>query len=135
MVGNSLILETSNNFDSLAGLFDDAEGLFDGGGSNVDNEGFYNFVGVDGDASIDLGSKFTSRVTSKFVVNRTDYVNLFDDAGDNFDSREGFDTDADEFGDTNAKLQIATNGDPAGTPAYRLQRLRGWRVHIQGGKI
>ena len=120
VVGNSLILETSNNFDSLAGLFDDAEGLFDGGGSNVDNEGFYNFVGVDGDASIDLGSKFTSRVTSKFVVNRTDYVNLFDDAGGNFDSREGFfDTDADEFGDTNAKLQIATtNGDPAGTPAY-----------------
>ena len=75
---------------------------------------------MDGDASIDLGSKFTSRVTSKFVVNRTDYVNLFDDAGGNFDSREGFfDTDADEFGDTNAKLQIATtNGDPAGTPAY-----------------
>ena len=120
VVGNSLILETANNFDDLAGLFDDAEGLFDGGGSNVGTTGFYNFIGVDGDASIDLGSKFTSRVTSKFVVNRTDYVNLFDDAGGNFDSREGFfDTDADEFGDTNAKLQIATtNGDPAGTPAY-----------------
>ena len=120
VVGNSLILETSNNFDSLAGLFDDAEGLFDGGGSNVDNEGFYNFVGVDGDASIDLGSKFTSRVTSKFVVNRTDYVNLFDDAGGNFDSREGFfDGDPNEFGDTNAKLQIATtNDDPASSPTY-----------------
>lgn len=120
VVGNSLILETANDFDDLAGLFDDAEGLFDGGGSNVGTSGFYNFVGVDGDASIDLGSKFTSRVTSKFVVNRTDYVNLFDDAGGNFDSREGFfDTDADEFGDTNAKLQIATtNGDPAGTPTY-----------------
>ena len=120
VVGNSLILETSNDFDDLAGLFDDAEGLFDGGGSNVGTTGFYNFVGVDGDASIDLGSKFTSRVTSKFVVNRTDYVNLFDDAGGNFDSREGFfDGDPDEFGDTNAKLQIATtDGDPAGSPTY-----------------
>jgi len=120
VVDNKLILTTTSLFDSVSGNFDDAEGLFDGGSSTVDNEGFYNFVGVDGDASIDLGSKFTCRVTSKFVVNRIDYVGLFEDADGDFDSREGFfDGDASEFGDTNAKLQIATtDGDPAGTPTY-----------------
>ena len=120
VVDDKLILTTTSLFDSVSGNFDDAEGLFDGGSSTVDNEGFYNFVGVDGDASIDLGSKFTCRVTSNFVVNRIDYVGLFDDADGNFDSREGFfDGDASEFGDTNAKLQIATtDGDPAGSPTY-----------------
>ena len=120
VVDNKLILTTTSLFDSVSGNFDDAEGLFDGGSSSVDNEGFYNFVGVDGDASIDLGSKFTCRVTSKFVVNRIDYVGLFEDADGNFDTREGFfDGDTSEFGDTNAKLQIATtDGDPAGTPTY-----------------
>jgi len=115
----SLILESSIDFDDLAGLFDAAEGLFDGAG-DVDDEGFYNFVGVDGDASIDLGSKFTCRVTSNFVVNRVDYVNLFDSAAGNWDSREGFfDGDPNEFGDTNAKLQIATtDSDPASSPTY-----------------
>ena len=120
VVDDKLILTTTSLFDSVSGNFDDAEGLFDGGSSTVDNEGFYNFVGIDGDASIDLGSKFTCRVTSNFVVNRIDYVGLFEDADGNFDSREGFfDGDASEFGDTNAKLQIATtDGDPAGTPTY-----------------
>ncbi len=120
VVDDKLILTTTSLFDSVSGNFDDAEGLFDGGSSTVDNEGFYNFVGVDGDASIDLGSKFTCRVTSKFVVNRIDYVGLFEDADGNFDSREGFfDGDASEFGDTNAKLQISTtDGDPAGSPTY-----------------
>ena len=120
VVDDKLILTTTSLFDSVSGNFDDAEGLFDGGSSTVDNEGFYNFVGVDGDASIDLGSKFTCRVTSNFVVNRIDYVGLFEDADGNFDSREGFfDGDASEFGDTNAKLQIATtDGDPAGSPTY-----------------
>mgnify|MGYP003133081649 CR=1 FL=1 len=120
VVDDKLILTTTSLFDSVSGNFDDAEGLFDGGSSTVDNEGFYNFVGVDGDASIDLGSKFTCRVTSNFVVNRVDYVGLFDDPDGNFDSREGFfDGDPNEFGDTNAKLQISTtDGDPAGTPTY-----------------
>ncbi len=120
VVDNKLILTTTSLFDSVSGNFDDAEGLFDGGSSTVDNEGFYNFVGVDGDASIDLGSKFTSRVTSNLVVNRIDYVGLFEDADGDFDTREGFfDGDASEFGDTNAKLQIATtDGDPAGSPSY-----------------
>jgi hypothetical protein len=120
VVDDKLILTTTSLFDSVSGNFDDAEGLFDGGSSTVDNEGFYNFVGVDGDASIDLGSKFTSRITSKLVVNRIDYVGLFEDADGDFDTREGFfDGDVSEFGDTNAKLQIATtDGDPAGSPSY-----------------
>ena len=120
VVDDKLILTTTSLFDSVSGNFDDAEGLFDGGSSTVDNEGFYNFVGVDGDASIDLGSKFTSRITSKLVVNRIDYVGLFEDADGDFDTREGFfDGDVSEFGDTNAKLQIATtDSDPAGSPSY-----------------
>jgi len=124
VVDNKLILTTTSLFDSVSGNFDDAEGLFDGGSSTVDNEGFYNFVGVDGDASIDLGNKFTSRVTSNLVVNRIDYVGLFEDADGDFDTREGFfDGDASEFGDTNAKLQIATtDGDPAGSPSYTAFR-------------
>ena len=41
--------------------FDDLDGLFDGGGSIVDNGGTYDFATV-----VDLGKvKFTSRVTSK----------------------------------------------------------------------
>ena len=52
----ALILATTLLFDSATGNFDDLDGLFDGGGSTVDNEGTYDFATV-----VDLGSKFTSR--------------------------------------------------------------------------
>tara|TARA_R100000353_G_scaffold8071_1_gene9743 strand:+ start:1443 stop:4313 length:2871 start_codon:yes stop_codon:yes gene_type:complete len=112
---NALILATTLLFDSATGNFDDLEGLFDGGGSTVDNEGTYDFATV-----VDLGSKFTSRVTSKVVINRLDYVGLFEDAAGLFDAREGFfDGDTSSFGDTNATLQIATtDDDPSGSPTF-----------------
>jgi hypothetical protein len=112
---NALILTTTTLFDSATGNFDDLVGLFDGGGSTVDNEGTYDFATV-----VDLGSKFTSRVTSKVVINRLDYVNLLEDAAGLFDAREGFfDGDTSSFGDTNATLQIATtDDDPSGSPTF-----------------
>jgi len=115
VVDNALILDTTILFDSLSGNVDDAVGLFDGGGSTVDNEGTYDFATV-----VDLGSKFTSRVTSRVVINRIDYVGLLEDAAGLFDSREGFfDGDTSSFGDTNATLQIATtDDDPSGSPTF-----------------
>jgi len=115
VVDDALILTTTTLFDSATGNFDDLEGLFDGGGSTVDNEGTYDFATV-----VDLGSKFTSRVTSRVVINRLDYVGLFEDAAGLFDAREGFfDGDTSSFGDTNATLQIATtDDDPSGSPTF-----------------
>ena len=112
---SSLILATTLLFDSATGNFDDLDGLFDGGGSTVDNEGTYDFATV-----VDLGSKFTSRVTSKVEISRIDYVNTFDDAAGLFDAREGFfDGDTSSFGDTNATLFIATtDDDPSGSPTF-----------------
>tara|TARA_R100000773_G_scaffold11882_1_gene10972 strand:+ start:12492 stop:15371 length:2880 start_codon:yes stop_codon:yes gene_type:complete len=111
----ALVLATTLLFDSATGNFDDLDGLFDGGGSTVDNEGTYDFATV-----VDLGSKFTSRVTSKVEISRVDYVNVFDDAAGLFDAREGFfDGDTSSFGDTNATLQIATtDDDPSGSPTF-----------------
>jgi hypothetical protein len=111
----ALVLATTILFDSATGNFDDLDGLFDGGGSTVDNEGTYDFATV-----VDLGSKFTSRVTSKVEISRLDYVNTFDDAAGLFDAREGFfDGDTSSFGDTNATLFIATtDDDPSGTPTF-----------------
>ena len=116
VVDDALILATTLLFDSATGDFDTGlDGLFDGGGSSVDNEGSYDFATV-----VDLGSKFTSRVTSKVVINRLDYVNLLEDAAGLFDAREGFfDGDTSSFGDTNATLQIATtDDDPSGSPTF-----------------
>ena len=59
------------------------------------------------------------------TMNRVDFGVQFDDATGNFDDREGlFDGDANEFGDTNVELQIATTeDDPAsGSPTYTAFR-------------
>ena len=113
--GNLLQLGTANLFDSVAGNFDDASGLFDGGGGNVASSGTYEF-----DTFIDLGSVYTSRVTANMNVARVSFVNLFDDASGNFDDRSGlFDGDPQEFDDTNTELLVATTeGDPSGSPTY-----------------
>ncbi len=115
VVDNSLVLATTLLFDSATGNFDDFAGLFDGGGSSVDNEGRYDFATV-----VDLGSKFTSRLTSKVEISRVDYVNVFEEAAGLFDAREGFfDGDTSSFGDTNATLQIATtDDDPSSSPTF-----------------
>jgi len=126
VVDGALQLDTTINFDSGlsgTGLFDSALGLFDGGSSSVDNEGTYSFVGSTGDASVDLGSKFTSRVTAILITDRRDYVDLFDSEDGNFDDKSGlFDGDT-APADVNVKLQVSTtDGDPAGTPNYTAFR-------------
>ena len=120
VVGNELRLGTSILFDSGAGNFDTTGGLFDGGGGTVASSGTYDF-----DTHIDVGGVFTSRVTANVTMSRVDYGVQFDDATGFFDDREGlFDGDANEFGDTNCELQIATTeDDPASaSPTYTAFR-------------
>jgi hypothetical protein len=107
VIDDALILETAL-FESLSGDFDDALGKFDGGGGTVLSEGTYDF-----DTYIDTGGVYSSRITARVIMERQDYVNLFDDAQGNFDAREDLFDGGDTFGDVNVQLQIAkTNGDP-----------------------
>jgi hypothetical protein len=110
-----LVLDTSTDFDSITGLFDDVDGDFDGGGGTTSTEGTYYF-----DQVVDLGSVYTSRVTANVKVGRIDYVNLFDDQTGNFDSANGlFDGDPNTYGDTNVEFYIATTEDnPSGSPTW-----------------
>ena len=115
-----LVLDTSIDFDGATGLFDDAEGDFDGGGGTTSTEGTYTFANV-----VDLGAVYTSRVTVNANVGRIDYVNLFDDASGLFDSREGlFDGDPNTYGDSNVQFYISTTEDDpnAAEPTWTAYR-------------
>ena len=119
VVDDALQLDTSINWDSGTGNVDDALGLVDGGTSTVEATGTYNFVGATGDASIDLGSKFTSRLTAVMTTDRRDYINLFDSEDGNFDSKSGLFEGDTAPSDVNVKLQVSTtDGDPSGSPTY-----------------
>lgn len=115
-----LVLDTSVDFDSVAGLFDDVEGLFDGGGGTTSTEGTYYFENY-----LDLGNVYTSRLTVNIEVGRLDYVNTFDAKEGLFDEQIGdFDGDPDSFDDTNVELWVSTtdddpNSSPATWTAYR----------------
>lgn len=109
-----LKLATAILFDAKTGNFDDADGFFDGGGGEVDDAGSYEFDGY-----IDLGSRYTSRVTATLDVVRLDYVNLFDDAEGLFDARQGLFDGGQSVDDTTVNLFVAvTNDDPAGSPTW-----------------
>jgi hypothetical protein len=109
-----LKLATAILFDAKTGNFDDADGFFDGGGGEVDDAGSYEF-----DTYVDLGSKYTSRVTADMDVVRLDYVNLFDDAEGLFDDRQGLFDGGQSVDDTTVSLFVAlTNDDPAGSPTW-----------------
>jgi hypothetical protein len=116
----NLILDTSIDFDSATGNFDDVDGDFDGGGGTTSTEGTYVFGN-----SVDLGAVYTSRVTSNITVGRVDYVNLFEDKTGNFDDQTGlFDGDPNTYGDTNVQFYISTTeDDPAGSPTWSDYRL------------
>jgi hypothetical protein len=118
-VGSELILDTSVNFDSVSGDFDDALGAFDGGAGNVAASGTYDFASY-----VDLGSKFTSRISARLLSDRRDYVNNFDDASGLFDDRLGlFDGEAAVFGNVDAQLFVSTtDDDPAGSPTWSAYR-------------
>ena len=119
--GNYLTLDTSILFDSLTGDFDDAAGLFDGGGGNITTSGTYDFDGY-----IDLGERYVSRVKTEVGLAFLDYVNSFDSASGLFDAREGlFDGDVagSAFDTTSVRTQVSTtNDDPAGTPSWTEYR-------------
>lgn len=112
---NLLLLDTSVNFDSQTGNFDDLPGLFDGGGGNIESSGEYEFEDY-----FDLTAVYTSRVTASIESTRIDYVNTFDSATGNFDERQGlFDGDESTFDDVSVGFYVATtNDDPAGTPTW-----------------
>jgi hypothetical protein len=112
-----ITLDTSNLFDATLGDFDDEVGLFDGGsgGGQVFSTGTYEFSDY-----LDLGVKYTSRVSVDLKTLFLDYVNTFDSATGLFDSREGdFNGDPSQFDLTSVQAQVSyTDDDPSGTPTW-----------------
>jgi hypothetical protein len=112
-----ITLDTMNLFDDTSGDFDDALGLFDAGGEGgaLATMGTYEFADV-----IDLGEKYTSRVSVNLKTLFLDYADTFDSATGLFDSREGdFDGDPSKFDLTSVTAQISyTDDDPTGSPAW-----------------
>jgi hypothetical protein len=110
----AIILDSASLFDSLSGDFDTPVGVFDYG-DGVIGSGTYEFSDY-----VDLGAKFVSRVSMDLSVLRVDYVNTFDAASANFDSREGFfDGDTGAFDTTSVRTQVSfTDDDPSGTPVW-----------------
>lgn len=110
-----LVLNTTVLFDAVTGDFDDAQGLFDGGGGTVDNDGYYYFAN-----DVDFGAVYLARATSIIKHTRRDYVVLFDSASGNFDDREGvFDGDVNAFDDVDVWVEArTTEDDPTGTPTW-----------------
>ena len=102
-----LVLSTSDLFDEVAGDFDDATGLFDGGSGSVASSGFYYF-----DNEMDLGAKYTSYIRSSISFNQIAYIDRFDSAGGDFDQKAGlFDGDTSNYDSATAKVQYAYSDD------------------------
>ena len=110
--------------------FDSATGLFDDRGQDTDPVGLFDdFTGYGSSGiyyfsnDLDLGQKYTSRLTFSFTSTRFDRTANFDSATGNFDDRgDGvalFDGDATAFSDTSVSLQLRhTDDDPTGTPTW-----------------
>ena len=110
--------------------FDDATGLFDDRGQDTDPVGLFDdFTGYGSSGiyyfsnDLDLGQKYTSRLTFSFTSTRFDRTANFDSATGNFDDRgDGvalFDGDPTAFSDTSVSLQLRhTDDDPTGTPTW-----------------
>ena len=110
-----LELDVSPKFDDAAGLFDDRTGNFDGDVGGFASSGIYYFAN-----NLDLGQKYTSRISNNVTVERSDLTDLMDSAQGLFDSRAGlFDGEPDAFDDVSVSVQVRhTNDDPTGTPTY-----------------
>jgi hypothetical protein len=110
-----LELDVSPKFDDVAGLFDDRAGNFDGDVGGFASSGIYYFAN-----DLDLGQKYTSRISNSVTVERSDETNLFDSAQGQFDSRNGlFDGEPNAFDDVSVSVEVRhTNDDPTGTPTY-----------------
>jgi hypothetical protein len=114
-VDNTLVLDTSDNFDDGVGDVDDAVGLFDGGNNSVASSGTYDFDGFD------FGYKFKIKLLlNNFNVDHLDYVDNFDSQAGLFDSKEGlFDGGTGQAVSTNVQLQIALSNDAVSYGAYQ----------------
>lgn len=101
VVEDTLRLDTTNLFDSVAGNFDDAAGLFGGGTGFVASSGTYDFANY-----IDLGAVYTAQANATLKFTQ-------------FSQHTG--TPA--SGATNVDLFVSvTEDDPAGTPTWTAYR-------------
>jgi len=84
-------------------------------GGSFAAEGIYYFAN-----SIDLGQKYTSRISSNVTMLRFDQTDTFDSASGFFDSRAGlFDGDPNAFDDVSFQMQERhTDDNPSGSPTY-----------------
>ena len=105
---DSLILNSSELFDSASGLFDaNTTRFFDSGVANADflASGDYEFANV-----IDIGAKHTVRVTASLTQSARNPDDLFDNRSGNFDSSAS-NFDGDTPANCDAHLEIATSDD------------------------
>ena len=105
---DSLILNSSELFDSASGLFDaNTTRFFDSGVANADflASGNYEFENV-----IDIGAKHTVRVTASLTQSARNPDDLFDNKTGNFDDAKS-NFDGDTPANCDAHLEIATSDD------------------------
>jgi hypothetical protein len=110
-----LELDVSPKFDAATGNFDDRTGNFDGNPGGFASSGIYYFAN-----DLDLGQKYTSRLTNNVTMERFDFTDTMDLATGLFDSRAGvFDGDPTAFNDVSVSVEMRhTDDDPTGTPTY-----------------
>ena len=105
---DSLILNSSELFDSASGLFDaNTTRFFDSGLANADflASGNYAFANV-----IDIGAKHTVRVTASLTQSARNPDDLFDNKSGNIDDAKS-NFDGDTPANCDAHLEIATSDD------------------------
>jgi DNA-binding protein YbaB len=116
---SKLILDNTVLWDSLTGNIDDWAGLLDAGGGStgsVNTTGTYEFA-----TYVDLGSKYTSRITATVDQTAIDYADSFDSLLGNLDQLQGNWDDLNSITapDVNVTLQVAvTDDDPSGSPTW-----------------
>ncbi len=101
VVDDKLVLDTTNLFDSVAGNFDAASGLFDGGLGNVATIGTYDFANI-----IDLGAVYTGQAGTNMKVSQISH---------HTGTPASATTDVDVYVST-------TQDDPSGTPTWTSYR-------------
>jgi len=101
VVDDTLRLDTTNLFDSVAGNFDDATGLFGGGVSNIASSGTYDFANY-----IDLTDVFTAQASATLKFTQ-------------FSQHTG--TPATAAADVELYVST-TQDDPAGSPTWTAYR-------------
>ena len=115
--GGKLILDTTNNFDSVSGNFDDVDGNFDAGGGSIATTGSYEFA-----TKFDTGGKFTSKLTPNFDISRVDNATFFDDALGDFDAKVGFFDGL--FDSTTVEFFVATTDDDPNSGSATFTEFR-----------